>query len=186
MTDALTDSTTVLAGQGIVLRNWIAADIDQVHLACQDPQTQRWTTVPSPYTRADAEQYVASSGERWSAGTPSFAVTDATGQRILGSLGFVAPPFRSVVEIGFWISPWSRGQGVAARATGAICDWAFDTLGLHRVEWQAEVGNDASRRVAEKSGFTFEGTLRGRGVHKSGPVDLWIAGLLSTDPRPWH
>jgi len=45
------------------------------------------------------------------------------------------------------------------------------------------VGNWASRRVAEKLGFTIEGTLRQRIVHRNQRQDAWTAGLLRGELR---
>ena len=57
------------------------------------------------------------------------------------------------------------------------------TLGVQRLEWYANVGNMASRRVAEKVGFTVEGTLR-RGLDQRGTrVDAWIGSLLPGELR---
>ncbi|WP_373979092.1 GNAT family N-acetyltransferase [Streptomyces sp. TLI_146] len=39
-------------------------------------------------------------------------------------------------------------------AARALCDWGWDTLDVHRIEWWAMAGNTASRVVAEKLGFT--------------------------------
>lgn len=44
----------------------------------------------------------------------------------------------------------------------------WNTLDVHRIEWWAMVGNTGSRAVAEKLGFTVEGTLRRRGVANDG------------------
>ena len=41
-----------------------------------------------------------------------------------------------------------------------MCRWGFRERGLQRIEWLAFVGNEASRRVAEKAGFRSEGTCR--------------------------
>ena len=81
-------------------------------------------------------------------------------------------------EIGYWMAPWARGQGVMTDAVRLVCDWGFDELGLGRIEWWANVGNYASRRVAEKVGFTMEGTVRARLLHRGERVDGWVAGLL--------
>lgn len=49
------------------------------------------------------------------------------------------------------------------------------------IEWRAEVGNHASRRVAEKAGFVREGTLRKRLFHRGTVVDAWVGSLLSDE-----
>ena len=72
---------------------------------------------------------------------------------------------------------------MASSAARTVCDWAFDSLGLTRVIWRAQVGNDASRRVAEKVGFTFEGTQRLGLDYRGTRLDAWIASLLAGDRR---
>jgi RimJ/RimL family protein N-acetyltransferase len=66
-------------------------------------------------------------------------------------------------------------------AVAALCRWGFEDLRLRRIECYAEVGNDASRRVAEKVGFQFEGSLRRRLHHRGEWVDAWLAALLKDD-----
>ena len=53
---------------------------------------------------------------------------------------------------------WGRGYG--AEAVEATAGWAFRALGLHRVEANIMPRNAASRRAAEKAGFTEEGLSR--------------------------
>jgi RimJ/RimL family protein N-acetyltransferase len=88
---------------------------------------------------------------------------------------------RSTAEIGYWVDPRARGRNVATESVRAVCPWAFRTLDLDLIEWRAEVGNFASRRVAEKSGFTLEATLRQRLTHRGTRVDAWVGSLLSTE-----
>ncbi len=178
------DESTVLSGRGVVLRTWQPEDADDLLRACQDEDTQRWTTLPSPYLPEHAEHFLDTCALRWVQGLATFAIVDAAGTELLGSIGFVGIPEEGVVEVGFWIAPHARARGVATAATRLICDWALDVLAFHRVEWQSYVGNDGSRRVADKCGFSFEGTLRGRGFQRGVARDIWIGGLLSTDPRP--
>lgn len=178
------DESTVLRGRGLVLRTWLPEDLDVLLEACQDPEIARWTPLPSPYLPEHAELFLDACGLRWVQGLASFAILDAAGVEFLGSIGFVGLPEDGVVEAGYWVTGPARRRGVATAATRLICDWAFDTLGFNRVEWQAYVGNDGSRRVAERCGFTFEGTLRERGYQRGAYRDIWIAGLLRNDPRP--
>ena len=184
MPDLELDETTVLSGRGLMLRTWIPEDGDALLQACQDPEIQRWTTLPSPYLPEHAEMFLTVCALRWVQGLATFAIVDPADTLLLGSISFVGLPEEGVVEIGYWIAPEARGRGVATASTRLICDWALDVLGFNRVEWQAYVGNDGSRRVARRCGFTFEGTLRGRGYQRGEGRDIWIAGLLRDDPRP--
>jgi RimJ/RimL family protein N-acetyltransferase len=163
------------------LRPWLPRDADQVHAACQDPEVQRWTTVPSPYTREDARVFVEEISPRlWADGTAAtFAVLDATSGDVLASVGLhgISPRDRTA-ELGFWCAAPARGTGVVTQASAAVCRWGFGALGLQRVEWVAEVGNAGSRRVADKLGFRLEGVARARVRHEGQPRDAWVAGLL--------
>ena len=47
-------------------------------------------------------------------------------------------------------------------------------------------GNVASRRIAEKCGFTYEGRVRGAFFNDGRNHDVDLFGLLRDDPRPWH
>ena len=65
-------------------------------------------------------------------------------------------------EVGYWITAPARGQGIAARAVDAVCEWAFRLprrRPLERLELLHSVGNHASCRVAEKAGFPFSAVL---------------------------
>lgn len=178
------DPVEISAGR-LHLRPFQPSDADEV-LRAVDDLVERWTRVPSPYTREDAVAYVERAPQAWADGTAAlFAVLDATSGSLLASVGFVRmDPTDRGAEIGYWCAPWARGVGVTAQAVGAVCRWGFTALDLHRVEWLAEVGNFASRRVAEKAGFTVEGVLRGRLRGRQGQADAWVGSLLGTDPAP--
>lgn len=178
------DETTILRGRGLMLRTWLPEDADQLLQACQDPEIQRWTPLPSPYRPEHAEQFLDACALRWVHGLATFAISDLAGVEVLGSIGFVDIPEMGTVEVGYWVAPVARNRGVAAAASRVICDWAFDVLDFNRVEWQAYVGNEASRRVARRCGFRLEGTLRARGYQRGEYRDIWIAGLLRSDRRP--
>jgi RimJ/RimL family protein N-acetyltransferase len=182
--DADMEPTEITAGR-LHLRPYVEADIDAVYACCQDPDIQRWTTVPVPYTRAHAQGYVEQhTAEGWRAGAGnSFAVVDSVGNTLLASVGLVRADLDArIAEIGYWANPDARGKGVTTQAVQVVSRWAFDELGIERMEWVAAVGNDASRRVAEKAGFTVEGVLRSRIMHRDGSrEDAWIGSLLPGD-----
>ncbi|MFM9662845.1 GNAT family N-acetyltransferase, partial [Streptomyces scabiei] len=83
----------------------------------------------------------------------SFCVTDVVTGAILGHLGVNdIDPFMRVARVGYWVLPEARGRRVATRALALGARWAFDVLGLNRLELGHAVGHDASCRVAERCG----------------------------------
>ncbi|MFE9188803.1 GNAT family N-acetyltransferase [Micromonospora sp. NPDC007208] len=164
---------------GVLLRPWREADAEAVHRACQDPDIQRWTTVPRPYRPEHALGFVTEmSRKAWAEGTGApFAVCDPGTGDLLGANGLVSID-NGTGEIGYWTAPWARGRGVTVRATRAVARWSFDTLGLRRLIWQAEVGNHASRLVALRAGFRVDGRLRLADPALYRSADGWIGSLL--------
>ncbi|MFG2961279.1 GNAT family N-acetyltransferase [Streptomyces sp. NPDC048291] len=165
----------------LLLRAVGPQDTDAVYAAVQDPDIQRWTTIPSPYlaehARSFTEQMVP---DGWSEGSMfTFGVFLPTG----GLAGMLALTMRSLgtAEVGFWTAKEHRGHGYTVEATLAAARWAFTRMAIDRVEWRAEVGNHASRAVAERAGFTVEGTLRSSLNNKGVRRDCWIGSLLPSD-----
>jgi RimJ/RimL family protein N-acetyltransferase len=173
-----------LTGPGVRLRPWRPDDAEAVFAACQDPDIQRWTTVPVPYLRVHAEDFVTvKATATWEAGGALFAVEPLAGGSLLGSMGCF-PPRDGVGEAGYWTAPAHRGQGHTAAALRLLSGWVFEQLGLRRIELKVDPANAGSRRVALSAGFREEGTLRQRSLHRGRPVDDVVFGLLATDPRP--
>jgi RimJ/RimL family protein N-acetyltransferase len=146
----------------LLLRPKRPEDADAITAACQDPEIPRWTLVPSPYTRAHAEEFIAAGELEAAAGTAaSLLAVDARDGQVLGSFSLMeldrAPGFG---EIGYWVAAEARGRGVATRAVRLLADWARSELGLTRIEVLPHRDNAPSRRVAEKAGFRDTGELK--------------------------
>jgi ribosomal-protein-serine acetyltransferase len=63
-------------------------------------------------------------------------------------------------EIGYWIRTSLTRRGYATEAAKALTDFAMNALKANRVEIHMDELNVASRRVAERAGFSLEGILR--------------------------
>ncbi|MDT0270529.1 GNAT family protein [Streptomyces sp. DSM 44915] len=179
--------TTLDAGS-IRLRPFRGSDIDWLYRVSLDPGLRRYIDLPSPYRRSDAADFVERvTVEGWANGTRAEFLTEdaATGCR-LGRVGLHLRDDRTA-EIGYWAAPEARARGVTSGAVAAVCRWAFAEAGIDLIEWRAEVGNHASRRVAEKVGFHIEGVLRQRLRHGTERADAWVGSLLPaevTAPAP--
>jgi [ribosomal protein S5]-alanine N-acetyltransferase len=78
------------------------------------------------------------------------------------------------------------GRGFVTEAVQLMVDYLFGAKKQHRIQLVIVPENAASRRIAEKCGFTLEGTARGAFFNGGRNVDVLIYSLLRDDPRPWH
>ena len=172
----------MLTGAAVVLRPWTADDADAVLDACQDADIQRWTTVPSPYTREDAVGYVTEvAPAAWADGGAVFAVVEAASGEVVGSIGAHGLS-DGVAPVGYWTAPGARGRGLTSDALRTLTGWLLRDGGAARVELVAEPANVGSTRVAEAAGFTCEGVLRRRMVLRGRRADVAMYSMLPDDP----
>ncbi len=76
-------------------------------------------------------------------------------------------PEHGAIEIGhIWFGAELRRSAAATETIFLLAREAFDRLGYRRLEWKCNALNDASRRAAERFGFTFEGVFRKQQVVK--------------------
>ena len=176
-----------LADREITLRAWSGDDLPELVAALQDPDIPRWTFIPSPYREADGRAFLSKQERDRTAGAGlALAIAPAGGgMPLLGAIG-IEPLDRAAGrgEIGYWVARERRGRGIATRAVRMLSAWAFEGLGLTRLEILPFAGNTASERVAERAGFTRERELRAHRLHPlSGEVrDMWLYAL-SRDER---
>jgi RimJ/RimL family protein N-acetyltransferase len=88
----------------------------------------------------------------------------------------ITPEF-GVIEIGhIWFAPELQRTTAATEAIYLLAHHAFDDLGYRRLEWKCNALNVASRRAAERFGFTFEGVFRKHQIVKGRNRDTaWYA-----------
>lgn len=168
----------------LLLRPYAAEDAPDVALACRDELLQRWLPLPNPYTDAEALAWCTrfAPGIRTSGDGVEAAAVRRSDGRLVGSFGLKRTDWSArVSEIGYWIAPWARGEGLATESTVAIARWLLIEQGFERLVLRAATGNVASQRVAEKAGFTREGIARNAGYTNSGRVDLVVFGLVRSD-----
>jgi RimJ/RimL family protein N-acetyltransferase len=173
------DELPVLTGTLVRLRSWRADDAPAIHAACQDPDIQRWTTVPVPYGPADAEDFLSRRvPEARARGGAAFAVEDLADRSLAGSAALLQL-VAGVGEIGYWVAPSARRRGLGADALVTLSSWAFAHAGAHRLELLIEPGNHASRALAARAGFVAEGLLRDRLVVRGERRDALLHALVA-------
>jgi RimJ/RimL family protein N-acetyltransferase len=139
-----------------------------------------WTYLPyGPYSDVDAMR--ADLLEKQRSDDPLFftviPVEPASPSGVVSYLRIV-PEF-GVIEIGhIWFGTPMQRTAAATEAIYLLARHVFDDLGYRRLEWKCDALNSASRRAAERFGFTFEGVFRKHLVAKGRNRDsAWYAML---------
>lgn len=86
-------------------------------------------------------------------------------------------------ELGYWLSTGAQGKGMMTRACQAFVDYSLQELLLNRVEILCAAGNQRSRAIPERLGFTQEGILRQAEWLHDHYVDLVVYGMLAEEWR---
>jgi [ribosomal protein S5]-alanine N-acetyltransferase len=180
----------VLTDGIVTLRPHQLSDVGGIVEQCTDPDSVRWTTVPTPYDPARAVTYVTEEvPEAWRTHRDlNFAIEaeHPDGQRRFSGSIALRPMGEGVAEIAFGLHPAVRGRGVCSRAVKLLLDWGFQQ-DIEVVVWYAYVGNWSSWRVAWANGFTYHGVIKKMLPHRGERLDCWFGTLRADDPRePQH
>jgi RimJ/RimL family protein N-acetyltransferase len=143
-----------------------------------DGDSTTWTYLPDgPYGSADELRRMLS----WAAGSEDplfYTLAPRPEERPSGMASYmrITPDF-GVIEIGhIWLGSPLRRTTAATEAIYLLARHAFDDLHYRRLEWKCNALNAASRRAAERFGFSFEGVFRKHMVIKGRTRDTaWYA-----------
>ncbi len=128
----------------------------------KDPQGHLWTYMAyGPF--ADLDAFLKFVKEKQAARDPWFyAYVDKATGKALGMGSFMrADPGNGAIEIGnIWLAPALQRTREATEVIYLMMRYAFDDLGVRRLEWKCDALNAPSRRAADRFGFTFEGIFR--------------------------
>ena len=150
---------------------------------------RRWSDRDVPVlAEAAADEYVATIErlappfEDWLAAQAGVSLAIESEGEAAGGVGLAARHVPGMVEVGVWVVPRRRGEGLAGRALDLICRWALgpDT-GIARIEASVEPSNLASRRALERVGFVREGLMRSYVAYGGERRDAFLYSLLAGD-----
>jgi RimJ/RimL family protein N-acetyltransferase len=86
----------------------------------------------------------------------------------------------------YWVRKSAQGQGFATEGANAMVHYAFGALGMQRIGLTHSAGNEASRRIAESLGFSFEGVQKAAKVLPAGGGQVLLCAVRphwSAEPR---
>jgi RimJ/RimL family protein N-acetyltransferase len=167
----------------LLLRPVAPPDADGLFAIFSDPAVMRYWSSP-PWTRPEqARAMVEHEAAGLAAGTSvRFAVVRRDDERLIGTCSLFSLEEESRrAEIGYALAASAWGLGHAAEAGLAVVTFAFDVLGLNRLEADIDPRNSASARVLERLGFRREGLLRERWIVAGEVSDSALYGMLRRD-----
>ena len=123
----------------------------------------------------------------WERDEGTLLIRDLDG-RIVGHIEFFPPvAYWDAYELSYQLYDEDfAGHGYTTEAVQLLVDYLFATRKKHRIQLVIVPANTASRRIAEKCGFAYEGLVRGAFFNDGHNHDVALFGLLRDDPRPWH
>jgi ribosomal-protein-alanine N-acetyltransferase len=171
----------VIKGTSVSLRPVAEADVEELHKQLLDIEA-RGPWYPLPQTSLIKRRKAFEEAGFWSQDEGIFVMVDDQ-DRLIGTVDWNklngdVPD----MELGYRVfdrADW--GKGIATEALDLLAGWLFDTQPINRLRLTIHVDNVGSHRVAEKCGFTKEGTSREAWYHKGRWYDIAVYTLTRAE-----
>jgi ribosomal-protein-alanine N-acetyltransferase len=149
----------------LLLRDFRADDLADVHAMRSDPEVARFMLDFVPETRAESQRWldaVIYHNRRRPRQAYNLAIVHREDQRTIGWIGFGRSeryPDANVISFGYLLNRAYWGRGYATEAVRAILAFGFGTFGAERGSAYCMAENRASARVLQKAGLRFARTF---------------------------
>jgi [ribosomal protein S5]-alanine N-acetyltransferase len=175
----------MLHGTNVMLRPVQAADMDRLYSAHVDIANRGAFFPLGIRSESDFRRAFSETG-LWQREEGTLLIVDNDGEMV-GHIEFFKPvSYWDAFELSYQLYDGRfAGRGYVTEAVQLLVDYLFSTKKQHRIHLVIVPENVASRRIAEKCGFIFEGTARGAFFNDGRNQDVVLYSLLRTDVRPW-
>ena len=165
----------------IGIRAWRIEDSNDLSKALNNKNVQDHLRdgLPLPYTATDAESFISAmlSADRDKVFSWAITVDDVA----VGSIGVFRKDnvHRLTAEMGYYITEEYWNKGIMTEAVKLASQFIFNNTDIVRISAEPFAHNDASCRVLEKAGFSYEGTLRNNAIKNGQLVDMKVYAILN-------
>ena len=166
----------------LILRQWKLKDVNDVVEGLNNLNVTKWLAqVPYPYTEEDAKRLITKSIEN---NLYNFAIVLKEENKVIGGTQLTNISYvHGTAGGGIWLNEKYQGQGYGTQAIGARIKYAFEELGLRRLENGYLKENEKSHKMQLRFGYKDEGVRRKRFISQSTGKyeDEYITGLLKEE-----
>ena len=155
----------------LILRDYRPSDFQAVHAYSSDPENVAHM-VYGPNTPEQTRIYLEKTCPEEAAAEPrmhyNFALALKPDDLVIGGISLHMNWRRDDAILGLILNKRFQGKGLTTEGLAAVLDYAFGTIGLHRVHAVCDVNNQGIIRVVEKLGLRREGCMVQRGKSRPG------------------
>jgi [ribosomal protein S5]-alanine N-acetyltransferase len=172
----------ILTTERLLLRQFAENDLEHVFKGLSDPEIIKYYGV-SYQTIEDAKEQMIFFADLEKNGTGIWwAVCSLDHRTFYGACGLNnLSKEHKKAEIGFWLLTDFWGQGIITEIIPIICKYAFENLGLHRIEGLVETGNLNCKKAMKKIDFKHEGTMKDCEIKNGEFISLDIYAKLKNE-----
>jgi len=177
-------SSLTLENDIVLLRPLVPEDIEHLlSFSINEPTLWTYSLIPAN-GEENLKTYMAKAFEDKAAGTSfPFIVFDKRSQKYAGSTRFYDyQETHNTVQLGYtWYGANFQGTGLNKNCKYLMLDYAFEILGVERVEFRADANNTRSIAAMSSLGCTVEGILRSNCAAVEGRRDSIILSILKSE-----
>lgn len=171
----------VLETESLVLREVSEDDDAALFAIFSDPEVTEFYDLDSMESIREAREMIARWRNRYAERQSiRWGIELKSASGLVGTCG-LHPRSEWRAALGYDLNSAYWGRGIMSGALRRVHRYAFEQLGLHRIEALVIPGNTASERLLETLGFELEGVLREYAYFKSAYQDLQMYSLLKSD-----
>lgn len=173
----------VLETENLILRKIDLDDVTDFYEYAKEPSVTKYLTWSPHPDKAYTYDYIYYLRDRYKSGDfYDWAIVKKDSGKMIGTCGFTRFDYpNNSAEVGYVLNPDYHGFGIATEAAARVIRFGFEILGLNRIECKYIIGNNASRRVMEKNGMTYEGIRREGMLIKGMYRDIGICSILRSE-----
>jgi len=172
----------IIETERLILRQWKLEDVNDVVEGLNNLNVTKWLAqVPLPYTEEDAKSFINKSIEN---NLYNFAIVLKEENKVIGGTQLTNISYiHGTAGGGIWVNEKYQGKGYGTEAFGARIKYAFEELGLRRLENGYFKENEKSHKMQLRFGYKDEGIRRKKFISQStgNYEDEYITGLLKEE-----